>query len=187
MLNCQFVSLRSWSEVPSFLFFHVTYIFFPIITYRLHDECKYTGCPIKKFLNPFCFACTLGHKAKWLQLNNGKTLQVLKKSLVSHRFRPNVDSIFLIFLITYQKKTMFAIKTKIEKISWGHVNFFFSFWVLADIKVAPAKFLNFGFYWKASLFLIVVSSEKCCRSWVQIDVNEHLQNYRKKWKLVFAF
>ena len=39
---------------------------------------------LKKFVNPFCFACTLGLlpclKAKWVQLN-GKTLQVLKTSL----------------------------------------------------------------------------------------------------------
>ena len=39
---------------------------------------------LKKFLNPFCFACTLGllpcYKAKRVQLN-GKTLQVLKTSL----------------------------------------------------------------------------------------------------------
>jgi hypothetical protein len=41
---------------------------------------------LKKFLNPFCFAWVFYlafvglHKAKWAQLN-GKTLQVLKKSL----------------------------------------------------------------------------------------------------------
>ena len=35
---------------------------------------------LKKFLNPFCFACTLDLLPKWVQLN-GKTLQVLKNSL----------------------------------------------------------------------------------------------------------
>ena len=39
-------------------------------------------------MNPFCFECTLGilpclcRKAKWVQLN-GKTLHVLKKSLIA--------------------------------------------------------------------------------------------------------
>ena len=44
---------------------------------------------VKKFLNLFCFACTLGllpclclHKAKRVQLN-GKTLKVLKKYLAT--------------------------------------------------------------------------------------------------------
>ena len=36
---------------------------------------------------------------------------------VSNQFGLNFDSIFLIFLMTYQKKTRFAIKTKIKKLS----------------------------------------------------------------------
>ena len=52
-----------------------------------YNEAKiFINSYLKKFLNPFCFACsTLGllplHKSKWVQLN-GKTLQVLKKSLL---------------------------------------------------------------------------------------------------------
>ena len=66
---------------------------------------------LKKFLDPFCFACTLGllpcslplHKAKWVQLN-GKTLQVLKNSLRKTYLLPSkiLPSLFpLLFLSKY--------------------------------------------------------------------------------------
>ena len=43
--------------------------------------------------------------------------------------------------------------------------------VLADVTLVPAKFLDFGFYFKASFFLLChqINLEKCCRSWVQIN------------------
>ena len=46
-----------------------------------------------------------------------------------------------------------------------------NFSVLAEVKVVPAKFLNFGFYFKASFILLfhLINLEKCCRSWVQIN------------------
>ena len=37
-----------------------------------------------------------------------------------------------------------------------HVKKFLNFWVLANVKVAQAKFFNFGFYCKPSLFVIHV-------------------------------
>jgi hypothetical protein len=46
-----------------------------------------------------------------------------------------------------------------------HVKKFLNFGVLANFKVAPAKFFNFGFYCKPSLFFFDMSSEKfekCC-------------------------
>ena len=56
-----------------------------------YNEAKiFINSYLKKFLNPLCFACsTLGllplHKSKWVQLN-GKTLQVLKNSLLKSAF-----------------------------------------------------------------------------------------------------
>ena len=46
----------------------------------------------------------------------------VSKYRVSHRIVLNFKAVFLIFLMTYQKKTRFAIKIKIEKLSWSHLD-----------------------------------------------------------------
>ena len=64
---------------------------------------------LKKFLDPFSFSCTLGllpcllHKAKWVQLINGKRLQVLKTSLFTTLLRVSFFCCHFSVIIKYIK------------------------------------------------------------------------------------
>ena len=88
---------------------------------------------LKKFWNPFCFACTLGllpcllHKAKWVQLINGKTLQVLKTSLFTTLLRVSFFCCHFSVIIKYIKFWSFKLLFlwKIEEIE---PNVFLSIW-----------------------------------------------------------
>ena len=82
-----------------------------------HESLLISFHMVQLFLNWVNMACYF-----WFSTSAWSTVQNWRECASSTRFRLNFNSVFLIFLMTYQKKTRFAIKPKIEKSSWGHLD-----------------------------------------------------------------